>query len=194
MHTTCTSPDPLARAVWTACRPGGGPHGTKCMVARARETSYSDINGKLHSMCKDIRHLASGWMQKLQVRLPMSEVAVPRAFSGLSVATAAEKVSALYYCSLSTLSNGRLARKNTGASSTPHSQGGVVSDQSHNTCRPSFLAVQAPRLLGSIPIRGRGTACTPGMARDGKRSALVSPWRLAPATNQNSSRNSARAN
>ncbi|KAI9454903.1 hypothetical protein BJY52DRAFT_700493 [Lactarius psammicola] len=98
---------------------GGDPHGTKYVAARTHGRDYSDINGRLHSMSKVILHsVLINFMRKLQVRLPVSEAAVPRAFE---------------------VEQGRLAlwlaRKFPGAPSTPQSQGRVVSD---NTCRPLF--------------------------------------------------------
>ncbi len=122
---------------------GGDPHGTKCMAARTHGRGYSDINGRPHSMSKVVLHLAViNFIRKLQVRLLVSEVAGPRA-STLEV------------------EQWRLARKIPGASSTPQSQGRVVSD---NTCRPSFLAIQTLRLLGSKRDHGTASCCPTGMA------------------------------
>lgn len=84
-------------------------------------TGYSDINGTLRSMIKVLRYLLIHlWLDaKITGEITVSNAAIPRAMREVAQVTVSSKPSWRF---LDTTAQGR-----------------VVSDKSHNTCRPSFL-------------------------------------------------------
>lgn len=147
---------------------GGDLHRTRCMGSRVQGTGYSDINGTLHSMSQDLRHLV------LVINLR------------LDAKVTGEITCVKYGCPQSILEVEQLAAssKTSWRFHNTTAQSGVVSDGSHNTCGPSFLAVQTLRLLGSKnAVVAQPVVGTPGMAWDGKKMKSASRH-LAPATNR----------